>query len=43
MGGPLTCPLPHVVVERDSRVDAEFRLSLSPVQGERLGEGVARG
>ncbi len=40
MGAPLTCPLPHVVVERDSRADAERHLSLSPLQGERLGEGV---
>ncbi len=48
MINPLTCPLPRVanpfgasqnVGERDSRVDAELHLSLSPLEGERLGEG----
>jgi len=39
---PLTCPLPHVVGERDSRMNAQPFLSLSPCKGERLGEGVVR-
>jgi len=37
---PLTCPLPHFVVERDLRNHTRFYYSLSPFQGERLGEGV---
>gem|GEM_PF-2868101 len=41
MTRPLTCPLPHFVGERDSRGNATFHFSLSPLQGERLGEGGA--
>lgn len=35
---PLTCPLPHVVGERDSRRMSQPFLYLSPYKGERLGE-----
>ncbi len=37
---PLTCPLPHFMGKRDP--DEMFPLSLSPLQGERLGEGATR-